>query len=169
MTLPTQKKENAQNAPETNENVENAQTTEIVQNEGETPKGEVATLDDGLATFDTSATFDAFEKVEDAAMTEITSEYFTPEEGLVYNFISTGVEVSRFADKDGIMQDREVVTLYDRDKKKMISASAVLVNSVHAYQQKNPTKKAFPIRIICEGKEQIKGGGFYHKLRILTF
>lgn len=174
--LPTQKTKDAPKAqgpevshvPKSNEDfaapekpTEDAPSAELQTTE---PKSE------GLSEIavDNEEMFRSFESISDDALNEATSGYFTPEEGEVYNFITTGIEIADgFKDDDGNPKEQEVAVLYDKDKRKLISASAVLVNTVRQLFAKTD-KKAIFIRVFCEGKEKIKGGGFYFKLKIKT-
>lgn len=92
---------------------------------------------------------DAWKVVEDAKtemLSELTSEYFTPEEDSEYNLLFEGMGKATLEGKDV-----EVVNLRDKSGRKMINGNAVLVNSL-----KRCTVLPAFVRIVT--RKKVKGG-----------
>lgn len=164
--------ENANNA----ENIENFETEkkEAVDEEtGEVVKveesSEIAKVEENSQIVkDEPVIFnwDDMEAVDNSQLKELSAEYFTPVEGVTYNFICTGTEqVDNF---DGTEGTQTVVSLYDRNQNRFIAGQKMLVSCVEKYLEANPNKKQFGIRVICEGKAKGKEGNYF-VLKVLVF
>ena len=153
MTLLSQKTEKAQSASETTDVQENKVVTVF-------KKMEISNLENNDAIFNEMAENDGV---------EISSDYLKLVEGETKDFICAGIEQAEFERKDGEIEMREVVALYDRSKKRFIAAQTTLVGTIKSYVDKNPEKKLFPVRIECTGKKDIAGGGFYYTYKVMVF
>lgn len=105
----------------------------------------------------------SFEFENEDHIVEVTAAYLSMKEGESKDFIFTGMSTTEFADDNAELQQKDIITLLDKEKNSFISASTVLVSACKRI-------KHIPclIRIVHKGEVKMTGGRKYDNFAMLT-